>query len=313
MPITPQFLKADYLPPEHLISMGVLDFEAHPDSIDLASFGLTQYTYVKTLWSGISSPIILVRDSTTSDLLVCKHVSIADANRFRLWQSLDHPKLVKIHEIVESGGRAFLVMDYCDGGSLADGGGLDERAATRVFADIVDALSYLHARGLPHGSVWLEHILLDRRGGARLAPGGGKTPIAYQSPEALLGRPCDGEAADIWALGVALFSACAGAFPWTAGDEFDEITGPCNIQMPPTFSRQLALLIGGMLEKHIARRYTINLVATSPWITRDARNRSALPALRASPGRTIAPAPKVIRIPSARRAFLPHVQVKYPC
>ncbi|MEV8511675.1 serine/threonine-protein kinase [Dactylosporangium sp. NPDC051484] len=139
---------------------------------------------------------------------------------------LSHPNVRAVYDYGVDGGEAFIVMELIDGVSLADRlsrGPVPWRGAVEVCAHVAAALSAAHARGLAHGDVTPETIMLTDVGvkvvdfgiasivGARA--GGGRS--VYVAPERRAG-PADRareQAADVYALGVVLFAALTGHPP----------------------------------------------------------------------------------------------------
>ncbi|MER7003211.1 protein kinase [Dactylosporangium sp. NPDC000555] len=141
---------------------------------------------------------------------------------------LNHPNVRAVHDYGVAGDEAFIVMELIDGVPLADRlsrGPLPWRGAVEVCAHVAAALSAAHARGLAHGDVTPETIMLTDVGVkvvdfgiasiVRARAGGGRS--AYAAPERRTG-PADRareQAADVYALGVVLFAALTGHPPAT--------------------------------------------------------------------------------------------------
>ncbi len=158
----------------------------------------------------------------------------------RLRRALLHPNVARrVDERTAADGRPFLVTEHL-GDSLREvllqGGPLDADEALKLALPLCDALHYLHARGLVHGNVSPDAIYLAE--GRKLhapklldfglalfrpgrtfprPPGRILVPAEYLSPERVRGQRGTA-ASDLYALGVVLYEALAGAPPFTGED-----------------------------------------------------------------------------------------------
>jgi serine/threonine protein kinase len=166
----------------------------------------------------------------------------------QLVASLRHPNIVQIHDFQltneqESSVKAYMVMDYIEGGTLADfirdtvRRGLFPPAADLVnlFAAISLALDYAHEKGMVHRDIKPANILLDRTtnpskaigepiltdfGIARLQGTTASTvtrafvgtPL-YISPEQAENRAVD-RRSDLYSLGIVLYEILTGITPF---------------------------------------------------------------------------------------------------
>jgi 5'-AMP-activated protein kinase catalytic alpha subunit len=253
-----------------------------------------RYEYVKTLGTGSSSAVVLVRHSVTSNLFACKIVSRAhliDENIFdrfeqevRLLPSLLHPNIVHFEEIVFHPELIFLVMEYCSQGDLfghiVSSGVFPESRARDILQQIGEAIRYLHDKDIAHRDIKPENILLDRHFIVKVADFGFchvsaskallKTPCGspfYAPPEIISNESYDGKSADVWSLGVLLFTMVTGSLPWSPGNQtelFRQIRD-ADIDIPATLSAPLRELLGQMLERTPRERITIGEVLGHPW------------------------------------------------
>jgi serine/threonine protein kinase len=85
---------------------------------------------------------------------------------------LDHPNLVKAHDVDQEGGLHYLVMDYVDGTSLQDivsrFGPLSVTRACHCVRLSAQGLQAAHQAGLVHRDVKPANILQERNGNVRL-------------------------------------------------------------------------------------------------------------------------------------------------
>jgi serine/threonine-protein kinase len=150
-----------------------------------------------------------------------------------------HPNVVMIYDVGETDAvdpepaRAFIVMEYLAGGTVADALRVD--SVRRVHAakwvhEAASALDYAHSRGVLHRDIKPANLLLDRArvlhvadfGIARLgtedtitATGQVLGTASYLAPERALGRPAT-DASDRYSLAVAAFELLVGERPFTA-------------------------------------------------------------------------------------------------
>src|SRR5215510_736459 len=75
-------------------------------------------------------------------------------NEARILQALSHPAIAAMYEFLEVNGAPCLVMEYVDGETveqlLRGRGVFPLGEAARVFAALVDAVGYIHQRGIVH-------------------------------------------------------------------------------------------------------------------------------------------------------------------
>ena len=81
-----------------------------------------------------------------------------------------HASIAGLRDTWDEDGVACLVMELVDGGelfeSLVENGAYSEATAASLARGVADALGWLHARGVVHGDVKPENLVLAERGGA---------------------------------------------------------------------------------------------------------------------------------------------------
>jgi serine/threonine protein kinase len=94
----------------------------------------------------------------------------------RTLAQLDHPNIVRVLQVFEANGTAYLVMEYYEGLTLAEhlerhGGRLPEDIAKQLLRPVLDGLRAAHAKGFLHRDIKPQNIYLAR------TEGGGARPI----------------------------------------------------------------------------------------------------------------------------------------
>lgn len=151
----------------------------------------------------------------------------------RMLARLRHPNVVSVHDMGESNGRFYIVMDLLPGGSLegrlADGP-LPLDIAVGFVRGILDALGAVHAEGIVHRDVKPANVLIDARGAACLtdfgiarlveaavyptSTGSRLGTFAYMAPEQLDDPRSVDVRADVYAVGATLYTLVTGDPPF---------------------------------------------------------------------------------------------------
>jgi hypothetical protein len=180
-------------------------------------------------------------------ILSGSHSGEQDLARFRQEAEtlgrLNHPNIVRIHEIGEHDGLPFFSLEYCPGGSLARrlaGSPLPPAQAAELVATLARAMHAAHTAGIIHRDLKPANVLLAEDGTPRItdfglakrAQGGDGltqsgvivgTP-SYMAPEQAGGRSrLVTTAADVYALGAILYECLTGRPPFRAATPIDTI------------------------------------------------------------------------------------------
>ncbi|KAF2796857.1 serine/threonine-protein kinase-like protein GIN4 [Melanomma pulvis-pyrius CBS 109.77] len=203
---------------------------------------------------------------------------------------LDHPNIVRLHDVWESHNELYLIMEYIEGGELFSYIGeyvaLPEIEVVHLFRQVIAALLYCHRLNIHHRDLKPENILLDKEtmtiklvdfGMAAMQPTGKKltTPCGsphYAAPEVIRTKSYDGALADTWSCGVILYVMLAGTPPFNYnGDEknlrylFSAIAA-ADYEMPDQLSKEAKDLIKKILVPDPKKRITMEAIWEHPFL-----------------------------------------------
>lgn len=147
--------------------------------------------------------------------------------------TMDHPNIVRVQDVYETGDEVHIVMECLTGGELfskiQQKGAFTERDAAKTMAQMLRAVGYLHARHIVHRDLKPENFLYEHVGddaALKLIDFGLGTTcnstdsmqaccgtIGYLSPEVLSKRGYTSKC-DMWSLGVIAFKLLTGHAPF---------------------------------------------------------------------------------------------------
>ncbi len=142
---------------------------------------------------------------------------------------LSHPNIVNIHDVIEEGGAAYIVMEYLAGESLASylkHHPLPEASfVVKVLRAMAAGLDYTHSRGIVHRDIKPANVMFDASGTvkildfgiARMSDATTATPtgmvigtVQYMAPEQIKGEAVDGRA-DQFSLAAVAYQMMTGS------------------------------------------------------------------------------------------------------
>jgi serine/threonine protein kinase/tetratricopeptide (TPR) repeat protein len=234
----------------------------------------------------------------------------------RMASALSHPNIITIHDVGESEGSSFIVMELAEGRTLralVASGPLPMPRLLQVGAQVAEGLAKAHAAGVVHRDLKPENIVVtadglvkildfglaklapsasgaDAREGTTVSritdPGTVVGTVSYMSPEQASGEPVDFRS-DQFALGAILYELATGRGPFQRGTAAETLTAILREEPPPVASLNpqtppgLARILERCLAKDPSRRYAATLDLARD--LREERDRLSVPSGAAVP------------------------------
>jgi eukaryotic-like serine/threonine-protein kinase len=206
-----------------------------------------RFVLVRELGSGGMSRVFLGRDEVLDRPVAVRivepdpedpEIGLRFQREGRSAARLSHPNIVGVFDAgedeLDGRGVSYIVMEYIPGGDFEDlidrNGPIPETMLLRIGADVASGLTHAHERGIIHRDIKPHNILLDERGGPKLADFGiaraldGTTrhnragsylgTAAYSSPEQLRGERVTPKS-DVYSFGATLYHAAVGEQPFS--------------------------------------------------------------------------------------------------
>ncbi len=151
---------------------------------------------------------------------------------FQILKNIDHPHIIRIHEVFNDPKNFYLITEYCEGGDLFSMiqkvDNFNEKIAARIMKQVVSAVLYCHSNGIVHRDIKSDNILFlhnNINSSVKLIDFGisvrfekntklkEKTgTVLYIAPEVINGSY--DEKCDIWSCGVLMYMILSGAPPF---------------------------------------------------------------------------------------------------
>nr|XP_031531037.1 serine/threonine-protein kinase BRSK2 [Vicugna pacos] len=137
--------------------------------------------------------------------VTCQKVAVKIVNREKLSESvlmkvereiailklIEHPHVLKLHDVYENKKYLYLVLEHVSGGELFDylvkKGRLTPKEARKFFRQIISALDFCHSHSICHRDLKPENLLLDEKNNIRIADFG---MASLQVGDSLLETSC---------------------------------------------------------------------------------------------------------------------------
>lgn len=130
----------------------------------------------------------------------------------KIKSSLQHTNIVQVYDYGQSDGNYFIVMEWVDGKDLRlylhPRGVLEVEKAVLIASDVAVGLGYMHDRGIVHGYLTPNKVLIGRGGMVKLV-GFGIGWMQYHAPEQTQGDT-QTPATDVYLLGNIMYEMLTG-------------------------------------------------------------------------------------------------------
>ena len=184
---------------------------------------------------------------------------------------IEHPNVIPVYEIGEEDELLYIAMRFIAGVDLGallnQSGPLPPERATRLIAQVGDALDAAHERGLVHRDIKPGNVLIDASDHVYLTDFGltkrtdetkGMTAtgmfvgtVDYIAPEQIEGRQID-RRADIYSLGCVLYEILSGTVPFPRDSDIPKIFA--HVNDPPPRLQNVPPPLADVVERAMAKR-----------------------------------------------------------
>lgn len=202
------------------------------------------------------------------------------AKEIKILKELHHENVVSLFDCQETSNNVFLVMEYCNGGDLADylreKGTLSEDTIHIFLRQIASAMYTLQSKGVVHRDLKPQNLLLHHTGMTTPSPSEIKIKIAdfgfarflpgemmaatlcgspmYMAPEVIMSKAYDAKA-DLWSVGTIVYQCLTGKAPFQANSpqqlkKFYEKNKVVSPNIPAGTSNHLKDLLVGLLRRN---------------------------------------------------------------
>eukprot|EP01127_Copromyxa_protea_P006830 TRINITY_DN1679_c0_g1_i3.p1 TRINITY_DN1679_c0_g1~~TRINITY_DN1679_c0_g1_i3.p1 ORF type:complete len:705 (+),score=180.50 TRINITY_DN1679_c0_g1_i3:165-2117(+) len=207
-------------------------------------------------------------------------------NEIDILKGCKSPHIVSYYGVFRQESLLWIIMDYCELGSVLDmmeltNSVLTESAAAWILRSTLLGLAYLHSRGVVHRDVKAGNILVTSEGEAKVADFGVSEQLAnfncdiagsplWMAPEVIQGRNYD-HRCDIWSLGITAIEFVDGEPPLAQLSAFKAMrtiasNPPPTVEDPESASPEFLDFLTKALVKDQTGRWSIEKLLEHPFL-----------------------------------------------
>ncbi|CAN8230468.1 unnamed protein product [Cochlearia groenlandica] len=207
---------------------------------------LADLEVIKVIGKGNSGTVQLVKHKLTQQFFALKAIQLmnteestcrAISQELRINLCSQCPYLVSCYQSFYHNGLVSIILEFMDGGSLADllkkVGSVPENMLSAICKRVLRGLCYIHhERRIIHRDLKPSNLLINHRGEVKISDFGVSKILTstsslansyvgtynYMSPERIKGSSY-GNKSDIWSLGLVLLECATGRFPYTPPEQ----------------------------------------------------------------------------------------------
>ncbi|TYG66893.1 hypothetical protein ES288_D05G035400v1 [Gossypium darwinii] len=239
-----------------------------PSEIDADDqLNLDDIDAIKVIGKGNGGIVQLVQHKWTGQFFALKIIQMnieesarkQIAKELKINQSSQCPYVVVCYQSFYKNGAISIILEYMDGGSLADFlrkvKSIPEPYLAAICKQVLKGLMYLHhEKHIIHRDLKPSNLLINHRGEVKITDFGVSAIMTstsgqantfvgtynYMSPERIIGDNY-GSKSDIWSLGLVLLECATGQFPYSPPDQAEGWTNFYElmeqiVEQPPPFA-----------------------------------------------------------------------------
>jgi tRNA A-37 threonylcarbamoyl transferase component Bud32 len=196
---------------------------------------------MEVIGKGSSGYVRKARRKSTNEVLALKVINVFEEEKRRqmmqevvMMCDAHHESLITFHGAFYNEGTISVVLEYMTGGSVSDvlkmAGRIPERILGLMSEQILDGMSFMHARHQVHRDFKPCNLLLDHSGRVKITDLGVAAELdssmvkcttfvgtfLYMSPERFGSEPYSFPS-DVWSFGLSIMECATGEYPYSCG------------------------------------------------------------------------------------------------